>query len=148
MNANYQLPEITLKFKAGNYTKHKINCSKTCANLLREMYDADTLEYTESFIVLLLNRQNETIGWNKVSQGGLNSVMVDIRVLFTVALQAGATSMIISHNHPSGSLIASEQDLTLTRRVAEAGKILDIHLLDHVIITAEGYTSLADKGLI
>lgn len=148
MNVNYQLPEITLKFKAGNYTKHKISCSKTCATLLREMYDADTLEYTESFIVLLLNKQNETIGWNKISQGGLSSVLVDIRVLFTVALQAGATSMIISHNHPSGTLVASDQDLALTRRVAEAGKLLDIHLLDHIIITANDYSSLADKGLI
>ena len=148
MNANYQLPEITLKFKAGNYTKHKITCSKTCANLLREMYDADTLEYTESFVVLLLNRQNETIGWNKISQGGLNSVLVDIRVLFTVALQAGASAMIISHNHPSGNLNPSNEDLNLTKRVAEAGKTLDINVLDHVIITKDGYCSLADKGLI
>jgi len=83
-----------------------------------------------------------------LSMGGITGTVADIRLLFSVALNSLATSVIMSHNHPSGNLNPSQQDKDLTRKVQDAGKLMDIQLLDHVIITRESYYSFADEGLI
>ena len=112
------------------------------------MYDSDTLEYFESSIVIYLNRANNSIGWQKISQGGLSGTVIDIRIVLGTALKCGASSIIISHNHPSGNLFPSDADDKLTKQIFEASKIMEIQLLDHLIITSEGYYSYADQGKI
>lgn len=142
------IPEITLKYKSGNTKKIKVTSSKDAADYMRELYDMDTIEITESAIVLFLNRANNSIGWFKVSQGGITGTVVDIKLILVTALKCGASAIILSHNHPSGQLMPSDADVKLTRRLNEACKMLDISLLDHIIITDKGHTSLADEGLL
>lgn len=142
------LPEITLKYKKGETRKIKIKGSKDVQNLAKELFNQDTLELTEEFIVLYLNRANNTIGWFKVSQGGISATVVDVRLIMKVGLDIGASGFIMMHNHPSGELTPSNQDISITKKVKQAGDILDITMLDHLIITAgDGYYSFADNGL-
>lgn len=142
------LPEITLKYKKGETRKIKIKGSKDVQNLAKELFNQDTLELTEEFIVLYLNRANNTIGWFKVSQGGISATVVDVRLIMKVGLDIGASGFIMMHNHPSGELTPSDQDISITKKVKQAGDILDITMLDHLIITAgDDYYSFADNGL-
>lgn len=103
---------------------------------------------TEEFWVIYLNQNNRILGKGKLSSGGINQSVVDVRVLFKTALEHFATSIIISHNHPSGNLKPSSEDLKITRQIAEAGKILNIQLLDHLIIAQNSYLSFADEDLL
>jgi DNA repair protein RadC len=98
--------------------------------------------------VLYLNRANNTIAWSKISTGGMSATVVDIRVIFATALKVGAQAIILSHNHPGGQLKPSTQDLAMTKRIVEGGKILDINVLDHLIITDGGYLAFSDEGLV
>ena len=83
-----------------------------------------------------------------MSSGGINQSVVDLRILFKNALEHLATGIIIAHNHPSGNLKPSSEDLKITKQIAEAGKILNIQLLDHLIITQNSYLSFADENLL
>lgn len=104
--------------------------------------------HTEEFFVLLLNRGNYLIKKLQLSSGGLSATIVDSRVLFKAAIDSLATGMILAHNHPSGSLEPSEQDLRLTKKIVEFGKLIQIDVLDHLILTDTNYFSFADNGLI
>lgn len=140
------LPEIEIRYKNSHLLKKQIKSSKESYEVFKEMYDSDTLEYTESAIALFLNRANKTIGWRKISDGGITGCLIDVRVVLSVALKCGATGIILSHNHPSGNLTPSAADLTLTRKLKAAAEVVDISLLDHIIVSNEGYYSLADNG--
>ena len=144
------LPEIEIKYKRGNFEKTKIGGSGEAAEVLRKVFNSDTIEYTEEVIILYLNSGNKTIGWVKHSSGGMVSSVVDVRTILVTALLSGANSMIISHNHPSGQLFPSEEDKRFTKRISEAGKILDISVLDHIILAGDdsGYYSFSDEGLL
>lgn len=142
----YNIPEIEIKYKSTKFEKTKIKSSKDAEECFRKMFNSDTIEYIESSIVIFLNRANKTIGWYKLSQGGINGTIMDQRILFAVALKCGASGIIISHNHPSGQLFPSNEDNIATNKIKEAGKILDITLIDHIIITEDGYYSYADNG--
>lgn len=143
-----ETPEITLKYKASGVSKTKITNSQDSYNLFKQMYDGDTLEYCESSIVIYLNRANNSIGWHKISQGGLSGTVVDVRIVLGTALKCGASAIILSHNHPSGNLFPSAGDDKLTKQIYEAGKIMEIQLFDHLIITTDGFYSYADQGKI
>lgn len=145
---NSNLPEITIKYKNGDYKKAKISSSKDCYNILKNLFNTDTIEYTEEMIIILMNRDNKTIGWYKVSQGGISGTICDPKVIFTVALQCGASSIILAHNHPSGNLKPSPADIQVTKKLIDGGKLLDINVLDHLIVTSNGYTSLSDEAYI
>ena len=138
------MPEITLKYKASGIVTTQIKGSDDSYKLLK--YDEDTLDYCESSIVIYFNQANCSIGWQKLSQGGISGTVVDVRMILVTALNCGATGIIVSHNHPSGALKASEQDDTLTKKLNEACKIMDLRLLDHVIVTSKGYYSYVDEG--
>lgn len=97
---------------------------------------------------MLLNRAIKVLGLFEVSTGGVSGTVADPKIIFTAALKDGASGIIVAHNHPSGNLTASQSDIDLTRKLKEAGKFLEIQLLDHVIVTTEGYFSFADEGLI
>ena len=120
----------------------------------RDVYDvlgriwSPKIDHVEEFLILCLNRANRVLGWAKVSQGGLSGTVADPKVIFQIALKSNACSIIIAHNHPSGTLTPSEADIHLTRKLKEAGTLLDLPVLDHLIISSEGFYSFADEGLI
>ena len=103
---------------------------------------------TEEFWTVYLNQNNRILGKSKLSSGGINQSVVDLRILFKNALEHLATGIIIAHNHPSGNLKPSSEDLKITKQIAEAGKILNIQLLDQLIITQNSYLSFADENLL
>ncbi len=102
----------------------------------------------EQFWLLLLNRANKVIGQELISSGGIAGTVVDTRIIFKKAIESLASSIILCHNHPSGNLKPSEADLSLTNRLKEAGKLLEIPVLDHIIVTDSSSFSFADEGLI
>jgi DNA repair protein RadC len=102
----------------------------------------------ESFYIILLNRGNRIIETVKISEGGVAGTVVDPKKIFKIALEKNASSMILGHNHPSGNPEASEADKKLTRKIKEAGDMLDISVLDHIIVADDHYNSFADQGII
>ena len=101
----------------------------------------------EEFWVLYLNNSNKVIYKAQLSKGGITGTVVDIRIIFKMAFEQNATGLILSHNHPSGKLIASEADLKITKPIKEAGQTLEIQVLDHLIIAENGYLSFQDEGI-
>lgn len=102
----------------------------------------------EEFWILLLNRQNHLIKKHFVSSGGMSGTVADQRLIFKKALEESSSSIILAHNHPSGSCKPSRDDISLTKKLKEAGKIMDIPILDHIIVTDTGYYSFADEGVL
>ncbi len=102
----------------------------------------------EEFWVILLNRNNRVIHTFMTSSGGITATVIDVRTILKTAIDQGATSMIVGHNHPSGNLAPSEADIQITAKLREAAKIMDIAVLDHIIIAQKGYYSFADNGLM
>ena len=102
----------------------------------------------EEFWILILNRANKVIKSEKISQGGLTGTVIDTRIILKHAIEKRATSLIICHNHPSGNRKPSEADISITRKIKEAAKIMDIKLIDHIIVTENSYFSFADEGYL
>lgn len=100
----------------------------------------------EEFWVILLNRANQVIDKNHISRGGISATVVDPRVIFAKALEKAASGIILVHNHPSGQLQPSGEDIKITHKLHEGAKLLDIQLLDHLIFANQGYYSFADEG--
>jgi DNA repair protein RadC len=103
---------------------------------------------TEEFWAIFLNQSNKVIHISQLTQGGINQSIVDVRILFKTALDHFSTGIIIAHNHPSGSLKPSKEDINITKKINEAGKTLSIQLLDHIIVTQDAYFSFSDEGLL
>jgi DNA repair protein RadC len=114
-----------------------------------EIFRPDLMDLpNEEFWVLLLNRTNRVTRKKRISEGGLSGTVADPRIIFKLALEELACSIIVAHNHPSGNLVASQSDIELTRRLKEAGKVMEIQLLDHLIIAGNKYFSFADEGMM
>lgn len=101
----------------------------------------------EEFWVLFLNNSNKILFKTQLSKGGMTGTIVDVRIVFKLALEQNATSIILTHNHPSGKLQASDADIQITKKIKTAGQQLDIPVLDHIIITENGYFSFVDEGI-
>ena len=143
------IPEIKIKVEIGFKEEEiKITSSKDAANVFKRLFDADLIQWREEVIMLCLNRNNVVIGYYKLASGGTTSCVVDAKMIYTIALNSTASSIILAHNHPSGNLNPSEIDKELTNKLIEAGKLLDIVLLDHLIITNDSHFSMADEGVI
>jgi len=138
--------ELVYKTKVKSSERPFINSSKTAHQLALQSWNLDTIEFFEQFKILLLNQSNKVLGIYEVSSGGISGTVVDLRLIFAAAIKANAVSLIMIHNHPSGQVKPSEADKEITRKVREAGSVLDIKLLDHLIITIETYYSFADDG--
>ena len=124
-----------------------ISKSVDAANFIREFY-LDDIEIFESAFILLLNRANKTIGYAKISQGGIAGTVIDVKLICKYVVDSLASGVILCHNHPSGNLQPSNQDKEITIKVKQALELLDSILLDHIILTKESYTSLKDEGII
>jgi len=134
------------KFKACE--RPKVNSSKDAYNILFNNWDQGRIEMNEQFYILLLNQANGVIGMTLISSGGFSATLIDPKLVFGIALKSCASGIILCHNHPSSNLKPSQADLTLTRRLVEAGKLLDLKILDHIILTKRGYFSFGDEGLL
>jgi DNA repair protein RadC len=123
----------------------KITSSKTAYSAIH--HKLSDLPH-EEFWVLLLNRANKVIKTESISKGGISGTVVDVRIVCKLALENNTSSIVLAHNHPSGNLQPSQQDLDITRKTKEALKLLDINVLDHLIIGNNTYFSFADEGLL
>ncbi|WP_234111356.1 RadC family protein [Chryseobacterium sp. R2A-55] len=103
---------------------------------------------TEEFWAIFLNQSNKVLLKSRLTSGGINQSVVDVRILFKTALENFATGIIVAHNHPSGNLKPSQNDLNITKQISQAGKILNIQLIDHLIITQNSWFSFAEEGLV
>jgi len=143
-----KLPKIKIKVTVSKGDKIIIKTPEEVELILKKIFDSDTILWTEEMVMICLNRANQVIGYHKVASGGFSGVICDPKVIMTIALQSAASSIILAHNHPSGNLKASNADIEITKKIKNACSFLDVNLLDHFIITNEGYLSLANEGII
>lgn len=144
-----RISEIQVSYMPKRAHRPQIKDSKDIHRVLQKIYPDDKIEHHEMFYIVLLNRANRVMGCYKVSEGGVAGTVVDAKMVFSVAVKCMASSIILSHNHPSGSMLPSQADIDLTRKLVNAGKTLDIVVLDHLIISPHGYYySFADEGKI
>ena len=146
--ALYQVSEIELIYrsKVKISERPKITRSKDSANILMTSWSADKIDFIEQFKVILLNQASRVLGIVEIGTGGPTGVIADQKIIFAAAIKANATGIIISHNHPSGSIMPSEADEKQTQKIKQGCLILDIDLVDHIIISSDGYYSFADEG--
>jgi DNA repair protein RadC len=140
--------KLSYKLKQKASERPKVLDSNSMYRVLLNCYDSDTIEYRESFKVLLLNRGNKVLGVMNISEGGISETTVDIRLILQAALLGNASNIAISHNHPSGNVNPSRNDDFLTNRVKKACEAIGIELYDHIIVTPDSYYSYADEGRI
>ncbi|CAB5224295.1 RadC DNA repair proteins [uncultured Caudovirales phage] len=135
-----KLPEIKISVKFKNKPLEDIilNSPEKVLEIASKIFNKDTIEWTEEFIMLCLSRSNNLLGYYRVSSGGTSGTIVDPKVVFSIALNSCAQALIILHNHPSGNINPSEEDKRITKRLKDAGSILDIKVLDHLIIAPDG----------
>jgi DNA repair protein RadC len=144
----YKFPKIKVKVSVTKGDKVTITSPEKMVEVMRSIFDADTILWTEEVIMVCLNRANDVVGYYKVSSGGFSGTVLDPRVVMTIALNNASSSIILAHNHPSGNLKPSEGDKSITEKVKNACAFFDMKLLDHLIITDESYFSFNEGGLI
>lgn len=141
----HKLAEVKATYKRGKQVDEiQFTSPDSVYNTLKKVYDDDSLDHVEKCYLLLLNRANKYIGYVSLSSGGVSGTVIDPKVVFQHALLSNASAIILSHNHPSGNLTPSEEDKRLTHKIYLAGQHLEITLLDHIIVTRNGYTSMAN----
>ncbi len=140
--------EIVYRNKVGVKDRPKVTSSREANAILRSRWDLNRIELLEQFKIMLMDRRNACIGISDIATGGVAGCVVDPKIIFVTALKARASGIIMAHNHPSGNLTPSQADIDLTRKLKEAGKFLEIGVMDHLIMTNESYYSFADEGLI
>jgi DNA repair protein RadC len=140
--------ELVYKTKVKASERPKISSVKDCYHLLKELWNENTIEMQEEFKVMLLNRGNRVIGIYEASAGGITGTVADPRLILAAAIKSLAVSIILSHNHPSGNLKPSRSDEELTQKIKVAAAYHDIKVIDHIIITSEGYYSFTNEGLL
>jgi len=129
-----------------NFEKVKIKRSKDAYDVITKFYSTD-IEVYESFFILLLNRSNHALGYAKISQGGVVGTIVDVKLIAKYCVDSLCSGVVLAHNHPSGNLGVSDPDVRVTKKIKDALLLLDVTVLDSLILTTEGYTSMADEGL-
>ena len=146
----FNVAEVQLSYKPHFKAQERpqISSSRQAYDLLIANWDMELINFIEQAKMILLNRNNRVLGIINLSTGGGGSTVMDMRVIFATALKATATSIILGHNHPSGNLRPSSEDIRLTKKLKEAGKLLEIEVHDHLIVTENSYFSMAEEGLM
>lgn len=147
----YKLCEVTIHYEPQIKASQqpKIACSQDIYKLLIErVFDMKTIQHKEFFYVLLINRSGRLIGVHLVSQGGLNGTIADVRIIMQTAILSNASGIILCHNHPSENTKPSNEDDSITKKVKKACNLMEIRLLDHIIVSSEGYYSYTDEGVL
>lgn len=145
--SEYRIAEVELTYKPSVPYKDrkKLRSSNEVDKLLRVII-GDRMEYKELFVVLYVDKAGHMSGYNVHATGGIDGCQVDIRQILQGALLTNSTAIIIAHNHPSGNLNPSWQDLSLTNSIQKAYETLQIRLVDHILITSESYHSFKDNA--
>lgn len=141
-----EINEIQVDYKKSKteIEDEKITSSESAFKLFRDY--ATEINFCESSYVLFLDTRNRPLGIKQISKGGKKGTIVDPKIVFSIALKVGASGIILCHNHPSGELIPSQQDKSLTQKIKKGGDVLDIQVFDHLIISENDYYSFADFG--
>ncbi len=141
-------PEITLKKKKSDFPKIQIKSQDDAYKFIKRLY-SDDIGLFESMFAILLNKANATIGYAKISQGGVNGTVADPILVAKYAIESLCSKVIIVHNHPSGTLFPSENDISVTRKIKSILELFDCSLIDHFIVTEEDrYYSFASEGIL
>ncbi len=140
--------EIVYRNKVKPEDRRKVNSVASAYDILMSAWDMNKIELVEQFYILLLDRGGYCLGISEIAKGGVSACLVDPKIVFATAIKAKASGMIMAHNHPSGNLKPSKMDEALTLKLIEGGKLLDIEVKDHLIMTPRSYYSFAEYGLI
>ena len=143
-----KVSEIKISYTNEVDEKIKVMGSSEVYQVLKANWDWDTIELQEEFKILLLNQGNQVLGIKSMFKGGINTCSIDVRLIMGMALKANASALVITHNHPSGNLNASESDKRITSKIKECCELFDIRLLDHIIMAKNSYLSFADEGIL
>jgi DNA repair protein RadC len=146
LDMDYTVGEVELTYKSTSTSRSKIYSSEDAYKYLLPTYKKGTICYKEYFKVLFLNQSNQVLGYILISEGGITDTTVDVRVILQAALLTNSVAIILAHNHPSGSMKPSRQDIEITKQVKDAARLMRITVIDHLILTDEGYYSFADEG--
>jgi len=141
------IKKISLKLGKSKYERKQITSSQIASDYIRSFYGND-MELFESCFILLLDQSNTTLGYAKISQGGICSTIVDIKIVCKYVIDSLAQGVILCHNHPSGNLKPSQLDKNMTEKLASSLKLLDTKLFDHIILTKDSFYSMQDNGEI
>ncbi len=146
----FAVTEVELIYKNKTSPKERVRISHSAQayDILLNTWDFNKIELVEQFYIILLERNNAVLGVSNISTGGISACLVDPKILFATALKAKASGIILAHNHPSGNLKPSHADEKLTQKIKAGAELLDISVLDHMIISPQGYLSFADEGLL
>lgn len=145
---NFSVGEVELSYKRKKFKTEKISTADDAFHVLRSTFSDGQIGFKEFFKILLLDNAHNVLGWSLIGEGGLTECPVDVRLIFQTALLSNATRIIVCHNHPSGSLKPSKQDDNLTSELKQAGKLLRIPVVDHIILSEDRFYSYADEGRI
>lgn len=137
--------KLVYRNKARPSSRHKVKNSRDAYNIFKQTWDSDKIELQEQFRIMLLDNASGCLGVSTISSGGMAMCIADPKLIFATALKAGASAIILAHNHPSGNLKPSAPDTTMSERLAYVGRFLDMPILDHIIVSSEGYYSYADE---
>ena len=148
MNIDYKVGEVKLSYKPKFKNQQKVTSSEDAYRYMLSTYKEGTICYKEYFKVLFLNQANQILGYTLISEGGLTETTADVRLIFQAALLTNSVALILAHNHPSGNLKPSPEDIRLTKQVREASNFMRIKILDHIIISDTEYYSFADEGML
>ena len=144
----HELTELKVSYKPKKVAGPKVTSAQSAYEVLNSIYDQDLIDLREEFICLYLNRANQVKGWYQMSTGGFTGTVADPKIILGIALKTASCCMILSHSHPSGNLKPSEADINLTEKIKKAAVYMDIQVLDHIILTSNGYLSFADEGIL
>lgn len=140
--------ELVYRTKIPREGRIKILRSQNAFDVFYNAWDMRKINLNEEFKVLLLDAGASCLGLSNIAEGGVTSCVADPRIIFSLALKARATAIVLAHNHPSGHLAPSNADIAMTQRFVDAGKLLDIKIFDHLIIGENDYLSMADEGML
>lgn len=146
----FQVQELQLIYKSTvkPSDRPKITSANEAYKVLLQTWDLGLMGFVEQSKILLLNRANRVLGCYEVSSGSMHQTLADPKMIFAAALKGKASAIMLAHNHPSGSLTPSREDIALTHKLVMGGRLLDIEVIDHLIITSEGFVSFAEEGII
>ena len=148
LKGNWTQARITVSFKPGLMKDKSINMLEDAYEIVIGVWDKELINLQEQLVAFYLNRVNKLIGHRLIRSGTMTSCLIDVKLLVSLALHTMATSVIIAHNHPSGTLKPSNQDIELTKKIKQILALIDVQLLDHLIISETGKLSLFEEGLL
>ena len=146
LNNHISEVKITWSRRIPEQFRKKFTSSSDAYDMALNIWPEGTIDHSESFMALMLDRASKYLCYSIISIGGLSGTVADPKKIFQTALKANASCLILIHNHPSGNKDPSDADNKLTKKLKSAGEFLDLSVLDHLIITSDGYFSYADEG--